>query len=466
MSSPKLPISESYWKSKGKVFMNNTYKNVMLFTHDDLDGIYSAIAMKNILKTRGYNILGYGILNYQQAYRYTTLNPEIINIAVDFSNDNDLIDIFVDHHEGVVKSDKKSIKMKTCSAFEAINYQYDIPNDGLVLNPIDMVDSAKYEEYRLSFTDTMYFGWDRIKSTRNPKMALVAFINQILKRSDYNTLIEVIHNCKTNSFYEICSKLKEYYPGNNLEPKTFKRKGYIEDGIERLEQVKKRTRGDMAQNKQYFDQKTLIKENFKEDIVKFSGYKIIGNLMFIPSGTWANAIRARAILEEDRENGIITYDINYILLQYGSTLQMVKYKDSNTILKNGNKLDDIAVYMGEILNFFKDTLNYNDPSTYIIGDGDEITKSGGHSGIGSITNICGKIGFEGKYMGMKYLDLFKNKIIQDVCGIDWKDLTVRWTGESSYKPNDPEMDYMIKLVDTIRTSGEQKTSKEFESVIK
>ncbi len=34
------------------------------------------------------------------------------------------------------------------------------------------------------------------------------------------------------------------------------------------------------------------------EVIKLDGYVIIGDLAFVPSGTWANAIRARSIIEK------------------------------------------------------------------------------------------------------------------------------------------------------------------------
>ena len=40
----RMPVDIEYWKRKGK-----SGKNVAMYTHDDLDGIFSAIEMKNWL---------------------------------------------------------------------------------------------------------------------------------------------------------------------------------------------------------------------------------------------------------------------------------------------------------------------------------------------------------------------------------------------------------------------------------
>ena len=45
-----LPTDEEYWKRKGK-----TGKEVALYTHDDMDGIFCAIEMKKWLLDHGYD---------------------------------------------------------------------------------------------------------------------------------------------------------------------------------------------------------------------------------------------------------------------------------------------------------------------------------------------------------------------------------------------------------------------------
>ena len=199
------------------------------------------------------------------------------------------------------------------------------------------------------------------------------------------------------------------------------------------------------------------------------GYQIIGNLAFIPSGCWANAIRARAILEEDMRTGKIkTNSIDFILLQYGSTLQMVAY-DSITslkekcklpILKNNIIMDNIGDYMVSLLNNFKNHLGYVDPSTYISTIEDDITVGGGHTGIGSISQICSKVTLSNVYQGMKYLDLFINKIIQDISTCEWNNLKLVWTHENENKREDLVMDWRVMMIEDIRTSGIQKSKKE------
>ena len=209
--------------------------------------------------------------------------------------------------------------------------------------------------------------------------------------------------------------------------------------------MKIKTRG-VASKKQIFNsQQEFIDANMKS---RLDGYQIIGNLMFVPSGTWANALRARSILLKDRDSGIVPedHDVNFIMLQYGNTIQVcsvnkIEEMENLPILINNVKVDNLGNYMDSILLNFKKYFGYYDNDTKT--GQDELTVSGGHVGIGTISNIVGKIDIDKiknrnnltdinepfviKYSGMRYLDLIKNKIISDLSGLSNKwNINMSW----------------------------------------
>jgi len=429
MSAPRIPNSKEYWIKKGK-----KGKKVAIYFHDDLDGIYSAIAIKNYLINKNFEIVAYGVVNYNDGWKEITIKEDLINVAVDFAETNKLMDIYIDHHGEKFGNDNNdyAIKTQTSSAYEGILLQLGIAQDSIVLNAIDMVDSAKYEEYGLSFRDTLYYNIKHFKYTKTPKLYYAATMNQFIKRSSWKTLIKVVHNTKDISLYRIFSNFKKYYPANN------KNKDFIEDGEIRISEVRHRTRGDIFKKKiVYKTQDSFIKNNldkYKNSTkLNIKGYQIIGNLCYIPSGTWANAIRARAILEEDIEKGFIPKNqIMFILLQYGASLQIVCFNKINNIpdhklplLKNGDRVKNLGKYMSTLLENMKKYVGYTDISTFI-GSDDDVTVAGGHGGIGTISNITGKVK-DGAFKDVKYLDLIKNKIIQDISNTNWDNLKMCWS---------------------------------------
>ena len=66
-SAPRIPsgnTAKKYWEAKGKDGLN-----VGLYFHDDLDGVLSAVLMKNELIKRGYTIRKYGVVEYRGSWR-------------------------------------------------------------------------------------------------------------------------------------------------------------------------------------------------------------------------------------------------------------------------------------------------------------------------------------------------------------------------------------------------------------
>jgi len=176
----------------------------------------------------------------------------------------------------------------------------------------------------------------------------------------------------------------------------------------------------------------------------------VGDLVFVPTGTWANALRARTIVEKDFQDGFLDSEPKFILLQYGGTLQVCGYKNMDEMelpkTIDGKPIDDLGHYMTGLLKNFQEHLGYYNPDTSI--GQDEITVSGGHGGIGSISNIFGTCN-KPKYEGLRFIDLFKNKIITDLAGLGMstdergKMLKFKWSEPKEYAGKEPEMDNKV-----------------------
>ena len=542
-ASPRLPEELEYWLKKGK-----KGKKVALYTHDDMDGIFSAIEVKKYLLNHNFEIVKYGILDYSNGWKYTKVDPELINIVVDFANmpgdeRDQMIDYYLDHHGVFTKEQKERYKnspvskAETASAYEAVCLNLQVPQDDLVVASVRMIDAAKYDEYKVSWkrlldynlTDIIKFAKEAIAKKEDGELSLqgrlefAAAFNQMLKRGDHKTLISVIHNCKDASIYSIFHTMRRVYPKHNVVaggPKKGEEKDFLQDAEWRLKEMQKKTRGSKKQKKVYMTQQEFLTDFQRlsggqgSDFNIFSdGYVLIGDLAFIPTGVWANALRARTIIMEDYEMGIIMSKVEkalvdgtidkldlfkipelqkfltdeeiylysrrvdkfgnvwtipklpkFILLQYGGTLQVCSYSNIKEMeglpkTKDGKEINDLGVYMTGLLKNFKQHLAYYDADTSI--GQDEITVSGGHGGIGSISNVFGPIKVEKKTdedgndvevskillnnEGKKYIDLFKNKIIGDLSGVKW-DFGLKWKEDSEssgYKAKEPEMDFKV-----------------------
>jgi hypothetical protein len=465
MAAPRIPVSEKYWISKGK-----RGKIVSLYTHDDLDGIMTAIEMKKYLLNKGFTIEKYGILNYSEGWKYTTLDPTSINIVLDFANmpgdeRDELIDYYLDHHGLFSEEDLEKYKnspvqkKKTGSAYEAICQALGVPQDEMVLSVIDMIDSAKYQDYGVSWQRLLDFNLEEIKKSDKKRLEFAAAFNQFLKRSDTQTLIEVIENTKDASIYAIYNTMKLLYPENNPVmggPRKGQKKDFIEDSLWRQGEMQKRTRGRASKKKVYKTFNDFLVDWYSGSAIKnLDGYQAIGDLVFIPSGTWANALRARTIIEKDIMDGVFedtNYEPKFILLQYGGTLQVCSYKKMNETenlpkLKSGEEVNDLGKYMSSLLKNFQEHLDYYDPDTSI--GQDEITVSGGHGGIGSISNIFGRYKGDGPLEGVKYVDIFKNKIISDLSGVKLG-LSLVWSDSEEQRVKPLQMDNKVRDIKDVK----------------
>ncbi len=459
-AAPRLPKSEDYWTKKGK-----TGKDVMIYTHDDMDGIFSAIVVKKYLKNAGFNIKGYGVLNYMDGWKNTSLDPKMINVVVDFASmpdkeREDLIDFYVDHH-GVYSDEEKEhfkdkpvLKTKTDSAYEGICIQLGYTLNSEILDAIDMIDSAKYTHYKIDWRQLLDFSWESFKKSENPKLAFAAAFNQFLKRSDHKTLIEVIDNVDDVSIYAIYNAMKRLYPGNNKNFRTGEPKDMLSDAEWRLSTMAKRTRGKDTKKTIYKSADDFIKSNTSNGEIRLDGYQLIGDIAFVPSGTWANALRIRTILLEDYDSGVIPeeHKVKFCMLQYGNTIQVAAFDDMDKIfekpvLKGGSIVNDLGSYMNGLLKNFQEHLGYYEPDTSV--GQEEITVSGGHGGIGTISNIIGKCN-EDPCKESRFLDMFKNKIISDLSGVKLP-IKLKWITPKGGPNKAPKMDAKVMKKSDIRT---------------
>lgn len=465
-ASPRLPKSEEYWLKKGK-----EGKKVALYTHDDMDGIFSAIEVKKYLVNAGFTIVKYGILNYSEGWKYTTLDPKLINIVLDFANmpgdeRDDMIDYYLDHHgiftpEELERYKSSPVqKKKTGSAYEAICQSLNVPQDSLTLDVIDMIDSAKYQDYGISWDRLLDFNLSDIKKSDKKRLEFGAAFNQFIKRSDSKTIISVIENCPDASIFGIYNVMKKVYPQHNVTmggPMRGQPKDFQKDSEWRLGEMQKRTRGFNVKKSTFKTQGEFVQKFKRGELIRVDGYQKIGDLVFVPTGTWANALRARTIVERDVNAGNLDSEPKFILLQYGGTLQVCSYKkmeemkDELPVLKNGKLVDDLGKYMTELLGNFQKHLGYYSADTSI--GQDEITVSGGHGGIGSISNVFGECKVE-PYVGQRYVDMFKNKIISDLSGVPFN-LNLKWSEPVEFNPKEPEMDNKVIGIEDVTKLDKQ-----------
>jgi hypothetical protein len=462
----RFPNDLEYWKKKGK-----KGKEVIIFTHDDMDGIFSAVAMKEYLLSHGFTIAGYGVVNYTDGWKVFSIDKEYINVCIDYAEDNADLDLYIDHHmeEGdLYKKSEYSIKMKSDSCYGLITRVLGMPTDKWIISVISMIDAAKYNEYEVDIKTILNFNLRDIMKEKNPRLVFAGAFNQLIKRSDYKTIIEVIANSNL-SIYKIFKCFKIFYPLNNLSVKRGSDKEeirrrilmgepleddeqlkaipeFVPDSTERMGKMMAKTTGEMHDKPTIYTVEDFDDFYWKQELnkYKFDGFVVIKNLVYVPVGTWANALRVRALIEKTL--GRAANKIQFILLDYGASLQIAAYKNIETmdklpILRGGEVLNDLDKYTRFLLQFVLPR---------IFGFKYAGAKSGGHPGIGNLSNILGKSDKE-PFQNIKFMDLMKNWIIHDITGIKWK-INMVWNENPQEKqvPKEKEINKKVMMMNQIR----------------
>lgn len=424
-----------YWYSKGK-----DGKKCIIYFCDDIDGILSCIIIRNYLLNKGFEIVGYGVINKQEKLKNIEINNKFINIVLDYIKDEKNIDIYIDNYGNLVEDNnndnEKSKKIKTNSIYELVSLQLGLSIDSLILDIIDMTDGTKYEFYDVDIEEILEFNLQDILKNKNSKLIFAGIFNQIIKRSNNKTLIEVAHNANLsiNNIFLMFKKLYSKNIGINAEEG--------EDINRKINKVK----GE-SNKKIYLDQNNFYKDFWNGSEILNDGYQIIGNLVFVPNGIWSNILRVRSIINDDLKNNeqLKEHNIYFILLQYNNSLQISDLngidnipEEELPILKNGEVVNNLGDYTYDLLESFRLHLDYSKT----------ITRSNGYKDIGNIYNIIGKIEY-GPYKGINWIDLFKNKIINDLSGINWS-IKMLWNSSEEYN-NFNKVDDKLLMIDQIRT---------------
>lgn len=132
------------------------YKQAEIYFHIDLDGVTSAIAMKEYLKRNGITVVDVHKINYG-ADEYSVVKPNDGNmgVMVDFSHSKPYIQIHTDHHLTQI-TNKDSSKHFKSSKSNASTISSIIGNGIFSIfdeKAINMIDSASFLEENIFPTD-------------------------------------------------------------------------------------------------------------------------------------------------------------------------------------------------------------------------------------------------------------------------------------------------------------------------
>lgn len=178
------------------------YKKAKIYFHIDLDGVTSAIAMREYLKQYGIETTSVQQMNYGEGeYSISAPNEDEMGVMVDFSHSKPFIQIHTDHHESQIVNGKSSkhfrkSKSNASSISSIIGNGIFSQEDERIIN---MIDSAGYVDENIKPIDINQAVFNCNKNTLwENQMHLGLVCNKLLlaykNKKDWLNL--VVMNCE------------------------------------------------------------------------------------------------------------------------------------------------------------------------------------------------------------------------------------------------------------------------------
>ena len=165
------------------------YPKAKIYFHQDLDGVTTALAMKNYLEDNGIKVVDSEIIQYgdkEFSIKKQDATGDTMPVLVDFAHGKPMFVIHTDHHDsqsGVEKDTATSFRpsrSNVATLSQIMSPKEIFPNDDITL--ISTVDSADFAKYGLKPEDIMNFIFrlEKDKNLQKNKMALGLATNKLL----------------------------------------------------------------------------------------------------------------------------------------------------------------------------------------------------------------------------------------------------------------------------------------------
>ena len=165
------------------------YDKAKIYFHQDLDGVTTAIAMKNYLEQNGIDVVDCEVIQYGSK-EFAIKKPEgegnIMPVLVDFAHGKPMFVIHTDHHDSQagVENDTatsfKSARSNVETISQVISPKEIFPSDDILL--ISTVDSANFAVNKITPEMVMNFlyKFDKDSSLQKNKMLMGLVVNKLL----------------------------------------------------------------------------------------------------------------------------------------------------------------------------------------------------------------------------------------------------------------------------------------------
>ena len=213
----KIILNESGIRDIGSIAKR--YQMAKIYFHQDLDGVTTALAMKNYLEQHGIKVVDAEIIQYgskEFAIKKVEGEGEIMPVLVDFAHGKPMFIIHTDHHDsqaGVERGTATNFKSSR-SNVETISQSIS-PKDIFTqddVETISMIDSADYAKYNITPEQVVQylFKVDRTKGVKENKKMMGLVANKLLLafKNKPNFLRNLVMNSKP-SLQNILLNIKE-----------------------------------------------------------------------------------------------------------------------------------------------------------------------------------------------------------------------------------------------------------------
>lgn len=217
------------------------YKKAKIYFHQDLDGVTTALAMKNYLENNGIEVVDSEIIQYgdkEFAVKKLDAQGDTMPVLVDFAHGKPMFVVHTDHHdsqtgvEGDTSTSFRPSRSNVATLSQIMSPSDIFPSEDITL--ISTVDSADFARFGLEPQDIMNFIFklQKDKSLQQNKMALGLATNKLLLayKNKPGFLEKLVMNSTPSllNIFQNINKIAQQEGYASPEEMALNQKGYVQ----------------------------------------------------------------------------------------------------------------------------------------------------------------------------------------------------------------------------------------------
>ena len=217
------------------------YKKAKIYFHQDLDGVTTALAMKNYLENNGIKVVDSEIIQYgdkEFAVKKQDAQGDTMPVLVDFAHGKPMFVVHTDHHDsqtgvdGDTSTSFRSSRSNVATLSDIMSPSDIFPSEDITL--ISTVDSADFARFGLEPQDIMNFIFklQKDKSLQQNKMALGLATNKLLLayKNKPGFLEKLVMNSTPSllNIFQNINKIAQQEGYASPEEMALNQKGYVQ----------------------------------------------------------------------------------------------------------------------------------------------------------------------------------------------------------------------------------------------